>query len=417
MTSEKHVAVIGAGMVGTCCALYLQQEGFAVTLVDRKLPGEETSFGNLACFGIASCVPPGMPGIVKKVPGMLMDRDAPLKLRWGHAMKIAPWFMKYVANTSRERVEAIAAARQSLLDRVHDTLDPLVEAAGAQHLMNRGGLIFTFESQEAIAGAGYAFDVRKRNGVEMETLSGEEVRELEPALNDRIVQGIRVPSLVHTYNPGDLVKQFARLFKQRGGTIERRDVSGFDIGPDGVRALRTAQGDLPVDEAVIAAGVWSRRLAAMLGTDVPLTAERGYHVMFHGTGVRMNSAIISVDRYVSVTPMDYGIRVGGTAEFAPADAPPDPRSEAMVRRLGTHLVPGLEADPGKKVTNWVGSRPSHPDSKAAIGKAPRQPNAWFAFGHDHLGLTMGSITGKLIAEAMTGRPPSVDLAPFRPDRF
>lgn len=414
---QQSIAVIGAGMVGTCCALYLQREGYQVTLVDPKHPGEEASFGNLACIGIASCVPPGLPGIIRKVPGMLMDPSAPLKLRWRDAIPTLPWFLRYIANTRPDRVEAIASARQSLLNKVHEALDPLVEEAGAQALMNKGGLLFTFESEEALQSASYAFDIRRRNGVEMEVLDGDQARELEPALSDRIARAIRIPSLVHTYNPGNLVKSLARLFEKKGGTILQRRVNGFSLDDNGVQALVTDDGNLPVDAVVIAAGVWSGRLARMLGTSVPLTAERGYHIMFHGTGVKVNSAILSVDRYVSVTPMDHGVRIGGTAEFAAPDAPLNKTTVQMVRRLGERLVPGLAADPGTKVTEWVGSRPSHPDSKPVIGRAPKQKNAFFAFGHDHLGLTMGAITGKLIAEIVAAKPPSVDLAPFRPDRF
>lgn len=405
-------------MVGTCTALYLQKEGFTVTLLDRKGPGEEASFGNLACFGIASCVPPGMPGILRKVPGMLLSREAPLKLKLRHLPGLATWFLRYVANTTQKRVEEIAAARQSLLDRVHETLDPLVEEAGAEDLMNtRGGLLYTFESREAFEDASCAFDLRRRNGVDFDIIEGNEARQIEPALTGKVIRAIRVPDLTHTYNPGQLVKRLAGLVLMRGGKVLRREVRGFDIGPEGVRSLRTDQGAIPVEGVVIAAGVWSRRLARMLGTTVPLAPERGYHTMFEGTGVRVNSAILSVDRYVSVAPMDYGLRVGGIAEFAPVDAPPDPHISATIRRLGEHLIPGLVDDPGARITEWVGSRPSHPDSKASIGRAPKHRNAWFAFGHDHLGLTMGSITGKLISELVAGKPPCVDLAPFRPDRF
>ncbi len=417
-SGRRRIAVVGAGMVGTCTALYLQQEGFTVTLLDRKGPGEEASFGNLACFGIASCVPPGMPGILRKVPGMLLSREAPLRLKMRHLPGLATWFLRYVANTTPKRVEAIAAARQSLLDRVHETLDPLVAEAGAQDLMNtRGGLLYTFESQEAFDDASYAFDLRRQNGVDFDILGANEARQIEPALTEKVIRAIRVPDLSHTYNPGQLVKRLAGLVEARGGEVLRRNVRGFDIGPEGVRSLRTDQGEIPVEGVVIAAGVWSRRLARMLGTNVPLAAERGYHTMFEGTGVRVNSSILSVDRYVSVTPMDYGVRVGGFAEFAPADAPPDPSCSKMIRRLGEHLIPGLADDPGARITDWVGSRPSHPDSMASIGRAPKHRNAWFAFGHDHLGLTMGSITGKLISELVAGKPPSVELAPFRPDRF
>ncbi len=414
MASKPSFTVIGAGMVGTCCALHLQNEGFDVTLVDRGGPGEEASFGNLGGFGVASCPPAAMPGILAKVPGMLLDADAPLKLRWGHAVRALPWFLGFIANTRRERVEANAAARQSLLDKVHEAVDPLIAEAGAAHLMSRTGLMFTFESEEAFRSASYAFDLRRRNGVQMDLLNGDEARQVQPALSPAVVRAWRVADFSHTLDPLRLVQALAGLFERRGGRLERRTVRGFDIGPDGVRALRTDDGDMPVEQVLVAAGVWSRRLAAMLGTRAPLEAERGYHAMFRGTDVAMNGGIISVDRHIAVTPMAEGVRVGGVAEFAPPEAPPDPRIAARVRRHGEALFPGLE---GGRVTEWVGPRPSHPDSKPVIGRSPRHPNAWFAFGHDHLGLTMGGITGRLIAELAAGRPTSVDLAPFRPDRF
>lgn len=414
MPGNRSVTVIGAGMVGTCCALYLQDEGFEVTLVDKGAPGDGASFGNLGCFGIASCVPPGMPGILKKVPGMLLDPEAPLKLRWSHALKAAPWFLRYVANTRRDRIEAIAAARQSLLAKVHATLDPLVKEAGAGNLLCPGGLLFTFESNAAFQGASYAMEIRRRHGVPMEFLSGDEAREVEPGLTKTVVRAMHVPTLTFTLDPGGLVKSLAGLFERRGGIFSRRTVKGFAIGAGGVRAIETDQGTVPVENVVIAAGVWSRPLARALGTKVPLESERGYHTMFHDSDIRMNGGVLSADRNVSVTPMKDGIRVGGFAEFAPPDAPPDMRRAKIVARIGQELMPGLESD---RRTEWVGSRPSHPDSKPAIGRSPRHQNAYFAFGHDHLGLTFGSITGKLIAELLAGQPPSVDLEPFRPDRF
>ena len=324
MTAEPTITVIGAGMVGTCCALHLQNEGFAVTLLDRGDPGEGTSRGNLGAFGIASCPPLAMPGVLGKVPGMLLDAESPLKLRWGHALRALPWFLRFVANARRERVEAIAAARQSLLDRVHEGIDPLVAEAGAGHLMSRAGLMFTFESEAAFQGAAYAFDLRRRNGVWLDLLDGDEARQVQPALSKNVVRAYRVADFSHTVDPLRLVQALADLFRRRGGAVLRREVRGFEIGPKGrVRALRTGDGELPVERVVVAAGVWSRRLAALLGTKVPLEAERGYHVMFNGTDVKMNGGIISVDRSVAVTPMMDGIRAGGIAEIAAPEAAPD----------------------------------------------------------------------------------------------
>jgi D-amino-acid dehydrogenase len=414
MTGKPGIAVIGAGMVGVCCGLYLQREGFEVTLIDRDGPGEAASFGNLGSFGIASCVPAAMPGILKKVPGMLMDSEAPLKIRWSYAARALPWFLRFLRQSRRENVEANASARQSLLDKVHEAIDPLVDDAGAKNLMNQAGLLFTFESEAAFQGATYAFDLRRRNGVGFDVLDGNEARQVEPALTPNVVRGIRIPNLTHTFDPLRLVQALSALFERNGGRFERRAVRGFDVGPDGVRAIRTDAGDLPVDNVVLAAGVWSRELAAMLGTKVPLEAERGYHVMFHGTDTKVSSAVLSVDRYLAVTPMLEGIRAGGTAEFAGVDAPPRYEIAQSVRRHAEALFPGVK---GESMSEWMGPRPSHPDSKPVIDRSPEHRNVYFAFGHDHLGLTMGGITGKLIAELVTGETPSVDLAPFRADRF
>ena len=414
MATQPAITVIGAGMVGTCCALYLQNEGFAVTLLDRGDPGEGASCGNLGGFGIASCPPAAMPGVLGKVPGMLLDAEAPLKLRWSHAARALPWFLRFVANARRSRVEAIAAARQSLLDRAHEGIDPLVAEAGAGHLMSRTGLMFTFESEESFRGAARAFDLRRRNGVRLDLLDGNEARQVQPALSRNVVRAYRVHDFSHTVDPLRLVQALADLFRRRGGVLLRRTVRGFESGANGVRAIHTGDGDLPVERVVVAAGVWSRRFAAMLGSKVPLEAERGYHTMFNGTDVKMNGGIISVDRSVAITPMVDGIRAGGIAEFAPPEAPPDFTNARLVRRHAEALFPALKSE---RITEWMGSRPSHPDSKPVIGRSPRHPNAYFAFGHDHLGLTMGGITGKLISELAAGKTPSVDLEPFRPDRF
>jgi D-amino-acid dehydrogenase len=165
---------------------------------------------------------------------------------------------------------------------------------------------------------------------------------------------------------------------------------------------------------VLAAGVWSRPLAAQLGTQVPLEAERGYHVMFANPGFALQRALVSADRNVSLAHMVEGIRATGIAEFAAPDAPPDMANARLVQRQAQALIPGLKGEPASR---WMGPRPSHPDSKPVIGRSPRHANVFFAFGHDHLGLTMAGITGKLVAELATGKPTSVDLSPFRPDRF
>ena len=414
MSASKSVTVIGAGLVGVCCALHLQREGFKVRLAEKGEPGKGASFGNAGSFGTASCVPFSMPGILKKVPKMLLDPQSPLKLRWSHVPKALPWFLASIANSRRERVEEIAAARNSLLLHVHDGYAPLIEDAGAEQWVKDDGLLMTFESEEAFDGAAYALDIRRRHGVHMDILDGNEARQIEPALAKSVVRAVSLPDVHRTIDPFRLCSALAANFVRRGGEIVNAEARGFEIGADGPSKVLTDKGPLDVEAVVIAAGVWSRPLAAGLGTKVPLEAERGYHVMFAGQDFGLRRALVSADRNVSLAHMHEGIRATGVAEFAAPDAPADMRIADMIARHAKELVPRLKGEPASK---WMGPRPSHPDSKPVIGRSPRHKNVFFAFGHDHLGLTMAGITGKLIAELATGRPTTVDLAPFRPDRF
>ena len=410
----RHVTVIGAGVVGVCCALYLQREGFEVRLVEKGEPGRAASFGNSGSFGTASCVPFALPGVLRRVPKMLFDSESPLKLRWSHVPAALPWFLRFVAAAKPSRVEEIAAARNSLLLHTHEGYAPLIEGADATQWIDTNGLMMTFESEAAFEAAAYALDLRRRNGVHMDILDGNEARQMEPALSTRVIKAVSLPDVHRTVDPYRLTEALAKDFRRRGGDIVNAEVRGFEIGGEGPTKIVTDRGPMEVELVVIAAGVWSRPLAAELGTRVPLEAERGYHVMFANQDFALRRALVSADRSVSIAHMKEGIRATGVAEFAPPDAPADMRNAEMVMRHAKALVPGLRGEPASQ---WMGPRPSHPDSKPVIGRSPRHKNVLFAFGHDHLGLTMAGITGKLVAELAAGKPTTVDLAPFRADRF
>jgi D-amino-acid dehydrogenase len=411
---QQSITVIGAGIVGVCCALHLQREGFTVRLVEKGEPGMKASFGNSGSFGTASCVPFALPGVLKKVPKMLFDFESPLKLRWSHVPKALPFFLRLIEASRPSRVEEIAAARNSLLVHTHAGYAPLIEGADASKWVDHNGLMMVFESDAAFEGASYALDLRRRHGVHMDILDGNEARQMEPALAKSVIKAVSLPDVSRTIDPFRLTESLAQDFLRRGGEIVNAEVRGFEIGSEGPTKILTDRGPLDVEQVVLAAGVWSRPLARQLGTSVPLEAERGYHVMFANQDFALKRALVSADRSVSLAHMHEGIRATGVAEFAAPDAPPDMRIADMVMRHARQLVPGLTGEPASR---WMGPRPSHPDSKPVIGRSPRHRNVFFAFGHDHLGLTMAGITGKLVAELATGKPTTVDLAPFRPDRF
>ena len=356
-----------------------------------------------------------MPGVLKKVPKMLFDSEFALEAALESTCPAAlPWFLRFIAASRPSRVEAIAAARNSLLVHTHAGYAPLIEGADAAKWVTDDGLMMTFESEAAFEGAAYALDLRRRHGVHMDILDGNEARQMEPALSAKVVKAVSLPDVNRTIDPWRLCDSLARDFVRRGGVIVTAEVRGFEIGSDGPTRIVTDQDPMDVETVVLAAGVWSRPLARQLGTSVPLEAERGYHVMFANQDFALRRALVSADRNVSLADMHEGIRATGVAEFAAPDAPPDMRIADMVMRHARQLVPGLRGEPASK---WMGPRPSHPDSKPVIGRSPRHRNVLFAFGHDHLGLTMAGITGKLVAELAAGKPTTVDLQPFRPDRF
>jgi D-amino-acid dehydrogenase len=413
-TPQRTATVIGAGIVGVCCALYLQRAGFAVTLFDRGPPGEGCSAGNAGGLGTASCVPAAMPGVLARVPRMLFDPASPLILRWRALPGMLPWLARFVLQARSARVEAAADARASLQRLLFEAYDPLLERAGARHLVRRDGLLLTFESEAGFRAATHALDLRRERGIAVRIVDGGAAREIEPALSGGVIRGAFLPDYGHTIDPLGLTRAFAAAFAAGGGRFVRANVRDIEIGPEGPRALLTDDGAHPVDLLVLAAGAWSRPLAARLGVTVPLAAERGYHVMLDDAGSPLRVPVNSPERSIAVVPMAAGVRASGISEFAGADDPPDFALAERVRRHAVALLPGLG---GLVASRWMGPRPSLPDSRPIIGRAPRFARALLAFGHDHVGLGTAAITGRLIGELATGERPTVDLTPFRPDRF
>jgi D-amino-acid dehydrogenase len=410
----RRIAVIGAGIVGVSCACSLQRDGHAVTLIDPLGPGEATSFGNAGMIQVDACVPLATPGILKQVPKMLLDPEGPLVIRWQHLLAFAPWLVRFVAAATPARVEAISVALAALLEQAAAAHKELARASGAEDLFRPTGELFVYRLEASFRAAREGHELRRRRGVKLEILTGPEIRQLEPALSPDVKHAVYSPDCLLVTDPLALTQRHAEAFVRNRGTILRETVTDIDLGPDGVRAVVTDKARHAADAVVLAAGVWSRRLAARLGVKVPVASERGYHTMIANPGIDLRMPLLNGDHRFGIVPMRAGIRLAGTAEFAGLDGAPNYRRADMLVPLAQRLVPGLRAD---GATRWMGHRPSMPDSVPVIGAAPGVRNAYFAFGHGHLGLTMGAITGKLIAELAGGRPTSIDLAPYRVDRF
>ena len=412
--STRHVTVIGAGVVGTACANYLLRDGHQVTLIDRAGPGEATSFGNAGGISPASVVPIAYPGMMKEIPKWLLDPNGPLYLHWSYLPHALPWLIKFLRAGRRDRVEQISKALTALNRPTFDAFRPLLKDAGLEHLFHQTGQLFVYRSKEGLDHDRFGIDLKRATGLRVDILNADEIRQLEPSLAPIFAAAHFIPDHGHCANPFKLVQGLAENFVRRGGTLLREDVLGFDMEPTGPSAVVTRGGRHAVDLTVIAAGVWSRTLTKQLGHDVPLETHRGYHVTLPDPGVMPRIMVLPVDYKMAATPMEMGLRLAGTVELADVDAPPNYARAQNLLRIGREIFPNLNTD---GYTQWMGNRPCFPDSLPVLGTVPGMPKVCVAFGHGHQGLLGASQTGKVTAELIGGRPLSMDLTPFRIDRF
>lgn len=406
--------VLGAGVVGLCCAVWLQRDGHEVTLVDRVDPGTGTSFGNAGLIQVDAVTPVATPGILRDVPGMLLDPSGPLVVRWRYLHRVAPWLARFVWAARGPRVEGISVALASLLALSSGAWRILVREAGADEIWRRTGELHVYRSRAAWEGDRESRELRRRRGADLAELTVAEMRQLEPALARDLHAGTFSPLASSVTHPLHLSRRLFELFRRRGGKFLRHDVRRLEIGPDGALRLAAEPEDVAADSLVVAAGAFSRPFAAAAGSRVPLETERGYHLWLPRPGVELRRPVLVGDHRFAIVPMTGGMRLAGTAEFAGLDLPPFWRRADLLGELAAPFVPDLDLGGAER---WMGHRPSLPDSLPVIGRARGRDNVYLAFGHGHLGLTMAAATGSLVADLAAGRVPPVDLAPFSAERF
>ena len=415
-SDRRAVAVIGGGIVGVASALTLQIEGHRVTLYDPREPGSGTSFGNAGGIVDNGFVPTSSPGLWKRVPRMLMDPDSPLMLRWRYLPRIAPWLSAFLLSGSVPRVTELSAEIASLTTNAVPAHQALLKAAGNPDIVKPVGWLKIYRDDEALADTAFDRTLLDRFGLPYEVLRESELRQLEPGLSRDYTRAIFYPGSGFVSTPFALTQSYLRAFLDRGGQLVREEARRFEVGPAGIEKLITDRGIYPVGEVVIAAGARSALLTAPLGQPLPLECERGYHVnlAWEGQDPPLSRPVVVGGPQFVLCPMADGLRLTGGVELAGLDAPPDFRRIRRMVALAQKVLPGL----GVQITReWMGYRPSLPDSKPVIGRSSRHRNVWFAFGHGHLGLTLSAVTGRMIADAIAGRPAAIPQEPFRATRF
>jgi D-amino-acid dehydrogenase len=397
-----RVAVIGAGIVGTSIALALRKRGADVTLIDRDEPGRGCSYGNSGAISPGSVAPLAMPGVLASVPGMLLDGESPLYLPLRYLPRALPWLLRFVASARPAAVEVSARKLAQLHAGAIEAHEAMARELGVPELFLRRGHLHLYPDAQALAKDAGGWRMRQAYGFQVERLDRAGIESLEPGVSPRYQVGMYLADHATILNPFRYVQAMARAYTAAGGQLARSQVHALTREGAGWRIGAAGEADgRQVDHAVVAAGAWSRALLAPLGIRLALESQRGYHLQFQGAQGVVSRTVVLADRKVFVTPMEEGLRVGGTVEIAGLEAPPDERRAAVLGRIARENFRGLESLPTR---TWMGHRPCMPDSVPVVGPADGQPGLWLATGHGHLGLTDSLNTARRIADALLGAP-------------
>lgn len=412
--ANTDVLIAGAGVVGLACAWAALREGLSVVIVDRDFEGDRTSHGNAGGIAVTESTPLSAPGLFFKAAKWLMDPLGPLSLRPGHVPQALPWFLEFNKVSRPEHFRRISHALASLNNRVYDDFLPMIADVGGSNTHYRRGAITVYETDKAYQADAREWQFKRDLGVNWHELSKAELRDLEPGLAPVFERGVFLDDWSHIGDPKQLVTQLRERIRALGAIFVQQQVVAVDASGLRPEVVLDNGSRLGASRIVVATGAWSEALAKSVGDRVLLDSERGYNSTLPHPNVQLSREIIFAERKFVATPLDIGLRIGGAAEFAGLQAPPNYKRSDALLSLAKRFLPGVN-DTG--AVRWMGHRPATPDSLPVIGASPRNPNVLYAFGHGHLGLTQAATTGALIADLLKDRAPRVDLKPFSISRF
>ena len=407
------VAVVGAGVVGLSCAAWLQRHGRAPVLFDAAGLANGASFGTAGLINGDAYLPVALPGMLRRVPGWLMDPHGPVRVRPSYLLHAAPWLLQWVLASRAGAARKGARALHALHSGVFEGYRTLLGQAAFDGLLRQSGGVVLARGERPGKDELLANAIRDELGIGCETLGAERLRELFPGIAGFAKRGLLFPNNGYTLSPHRLVEGLFGGIVERGGTLRHERVLKLIPDTDGWRLL-TSKANLTANTVVVCGGAWSKALLSPLGARIPLETERGYHLQLGQPSIPIALPIIHRARGLAITPMAEGLRLAGTVEIAGLDAPPDETRATVLRRHLDELFPGMEAETRRL---WMGFRPSLPDSVAAVGPVARHPGLFAAVGHGHDGMIGAPSTGRLIAELVTGQPAHIDAAPYSLERF
>ena len=412
MSENLKIGIIGAGIQGVCNALFLQKNGYKVTLFDRDEPGNlSASYGNAGHFSPYASVPLNRPDVLTDVPSMLLSSTGPLALRWNYVPKMIPWFLKFILNCSKKKMMHTAKNMHQILNLALPAFDELFDEVDISGLVEKKGVIYVWNDQN-LTSRELEINIRKELGVEQQILTPKEIHDLEPNIKPFYHGGVFYSYARHTRNPKKVLLKLFDLFLAKGGKFLKINIQ--DLKFDGENPIvKSETQQFIFDKIVIACGAFSKKLTDKLNEKIPLDTERGYHVQFKGCDHLISRPVVFANRGFGMTPMEQGLRVAGTVEFGGLK---NPLSKSRIKNLiegAKYMLDGLP----EHQDEWLGFRPSLPDFLPVIGPSKNYKNVYYSFGHHHLGWTLGAVSGKIISKMIANENTNLNLEPYSSRRF
>ncbi len=412
MAKKLNIGIVGAGIQGISNALFLQKKGFDVTIFDREEPGSPVaSYGNAGHFSPYASLSLNRTDVLADIPSMLLSSTGPLALKWNYVPKMIPWFIKFMLNTSKNKMMHTAKNMHQILDLALPAYDELFDEIELNGLVENKGILYIWTDKD-LKSRDLEIRVRNELGVKQQLVNKDEIHDLEPYIKPFYHAGVYYPYARHARNPKKILLKFFELFLKKGGKFERKNIKDIQFNTE--RPIIVSEDKrYNFDKIVIACGAFSKRLTDNLGEKIPLDTERGYHVHFKNCDHLLNRPVIFSNRGFGITPMEQGLRVVGTVEFGGLD---NPLSKSRVKNLINNAKYML-GDLPEHEDEWLGFRPTLPDFLPVMGPSKNHKNVFYCFGHHHLGWTLGPISGKIVSGMIARENTNLNLDPYSSTRF
>ena len=412
MNKSSNIGIIGAGIQGISNALFLQKKGFNVTIFDRDEPGSHAaSYGNAGHFSPYASLSLNRTDVLADVPAMLLSSTGPLALKWNYVPKMIPWFMKFIFNTTKNKMMHTAKNMHQILDLALPAYDELFDEIDLEGLVENKGILYIWNEKD-LKSRELEIKVRDELGVQQQLVNKKEIHDLEPNIKPFYHGGVYYPYARHARNPKKILLKFFELFLKKGGKFEKQDVKQIEFNNESP-TIQTDSQKFDFDKIIIACGAFSKKLTDKLGERIPLDTERGYHIHFKNCDHLLSRPVIFSNRGFGITPMEQGLRVVGTVEFGGLD---NPLSKSRIKNLINNAKYMLDDLPEHE-DEWLGFRPTLPDFLPVMGPSKNHKNVFYCFGHHHLGWTLGPISGKIVSGMIAKENTNLNLDPYSSLRF